>query len=66
MLDQEFRDAGFTEQARKYPRTKIEFEAICAWNNIKPDDAPEAWRYFPNESTQNAWRRVIEAILYHE
>lgn len=54
------RDAGFTSEALRYPRTDHDLALICAFNNCRPEQAPRGWRYFPNEGTMRAWRRVAE------
>ena len=54
------RDAGFTTEAFKYPRGEFELALLCAFNGIKPEQAPRGWRYYPNAGTQKAWQRVAE------
>ncbi len=47
--DAEFREAGFTGAAREFPLS----DAACAWlaafNGVKIEQMPRAWRYAPNE-----------------
>jgi len=57
------RDAGFTEQALRYPRSEKGLIALCAFNNIKPEFAPRGWRYWPNAAMRDAWERVIAALV---
>lgn len=57
----EMRDAGFTAQAIQHPRDELAFAMLCAFNGVDPEQAPRAWRYFPNPSTEAAWKRVAEA-----
>lgn len=56
------RDAGFTTAALAFPRSERGLTAICAFNGIKPEQAPRGWRYYPNEPTMRAWERVVEAL----
>jgi hypothetical protein len=57
------REAGFTDEALKYPRSERGFIALCAWNGVEPEQAPLGWRYAPNKGTLVAWERVVAAIL---
>ncbi len=52
------RDAGFTTEALRYPRTDHEVALICAFNGCPLHLAPRGWRYFPNAGTKKAWKRV--------
>lgn len=44
-----------------FERDEMSFLMLCAWNNIKPDQAPQEFRAFYNESTKAAWERVAQA-----
>lgn len=37
------REAGFTDEALKYPRSWGGLVALCAWNGTKPEQAPLGW-----------------------
>lgn len=56
----DFRKIGFSETAQFYPRDDLAFAMICAFCGYDPDRAPEALRFFPNESTMKAWQRVAD------
>jgi hypothetical protein len=56
------RAAGFTSEALKYPRSEAGLLALCAFNGIRPDQAPRGWRYWPNPAMKAAWERVIAAL----
>lgn len=56
------REAGFTIEALNYPRSPDGLAALCAFNGIKPEQAPRGWNYWPNVSTKKAWERVIDAL----
>lgn len=56
------RDAGFDVGALHFPRSEEGLIALCAFNGIKPEQAPRGWRYWPNAGTQKAWERVIAAL----
>jgi hypothetical protein len=56
------REAGFTADALRYPRSEAGLVALCAFNGIRPDQAPRGWHYWPNEGTKKAWERVIDAL----
>jgi hypothetical protein len=45
-----------------YPRSHEGLLALCAFNGIKPEQAPRGWYYWPNLPTQKAWERVIAAL----
>lgn len=55
------RDAGFTTDAFNYPRADDELKLLCAFNGIRPEQAPRGWRYYPNAGMMKAWQRVTEA-----
>jgi hypothetical protein len=59
---QAVRDAGFTAEALKYPRSRKGLIALCAFNGIKPEQAPRGWHYWPNKGMQACWERVIAAL----
>lgn len=56
----DFRKIGFSETAQFYPRDDLAFAMICAFCGYDPAKAPEALRFFPNESTMKAWQRVAD------
>jgi hypothetical protein len=56
------REAGFSTDALHYPRSREGLIALCAFNNIKPEQAPRGWHYWPNKGMQACWERVIAAI----
>lgn len=56
------RDAGFTEEALKYPRSRKGLIALCAFNGIPVDKAPRGWHYWPGKGMKVMWERVIEAL----
>ena len=57
------REAGFTTDALRYPRTATELALICAFNGIEREQAPNGWKYFPNEAAKRSWGRVAEAAI---
>jgi hypothetical protein len=59
---QAVRDCGFTVEALNYPRSQEGLIALCAFNGIKPEQAPRGWRYWPNKGMKNCWERVIAAL----
>lgn len=62
--DDELRAAGFTSDARNYPRCLKGLRALCAWNNVKCDlnVIPLGWLFYPNKHTKEAWERVIGVL----
>lgn len=50
--EKEFRQAGFTAKAINYPLSERAFAWLCRYNGITPEQAPEAWKYAPNETMQ--------------
>ena len=60
----DLRAAGFSGWVGE--RSSLELELLCAFNGVDPSDAPAAWRFHPNESTQNAWRRVVAIVAAAE
>lgn len=56
------REAGFSTEALNYPRSREGLIALCAFNGIKPEQAPRGWHYWPNPAMQKAWERVIAAL----
>ena len=58
------REAGFTDEALKYPRSRDGFIALCAWNGVKPEQAPLGWRFAPNKAAYHAWERVVLALKF--
>lgn len=61
--EEEFRKAGFTQNAAKYPRSEAAFRMLCAFNGVAPEQAPPAWRYYPNQSVRECWERVASVAL---
>lgn len=56
------REAGFTSEALRYPRSEAGLVALCAFNGIRPEEAPRGWHYWPNPGMQKCWERVITAL----
>jgi hypothetical protein len=56
------REAGFTEEALKWPRSEKGIVALCAFNGISREQAPPGWRYYPNKGMKACWERVIAAL----
>ena len=50
VTDEQLRAAGFTKEARNYPRSKDGARWIAAFNGIPFEDIPAAWCY-----ASNAW-----------
>lgn len=48
------REAGFMEGALRFPRSRDGLVALCAFNGIKPEQAPPGWRYWPNAAMKSA------------
>lgn len=46
--DEEFRQAGFTGAARRYPLSEAGKNWICRFNGITRQIMPRAWGYAPN------------------
>jgi hypothetical protein len=42
-------------------RSELAFQMLCAFNNIKPEQAPAEFMAFHNPYMADAWRRVAEA-----
>lgn len=62
MSDKEaVRAAGFTEEALNNPRDEFGLVLLCAFNGIKPGQAPPGWYFHPNHSSAEAWKRVADA-----
>lgn len=61
VTDEEFRDVGFTGEARNYPRDEFALVLFAAFNNVAVDQLKPAQRYHPNGATEAAWERVAEA-----
>ena len=59
----DFRSVGFTDDAINYPRDDVALTLFAAFNGVRVDQLPEAMRYFPNEATAKAWKRVADAAL---
>jgi hypothetical protein len=60
------REAGFGTEALNYPRSEAGLIALCAFNGIKPEQAPRGWHYWPNLQMKAAWERVIRAVAEPE
>lgn len=52
VTDAELRSAGFTPAARNYPLSDAALAVLAAFNGLRVDQCPKAWRYAPN-----AWCR---------
>lgn len=62
--DEDFRAIGFTKEAGNWPRDELAVKMIAAFNGVAADDLPSlAWRYFPNQQTAEAWKRVADVAL---
>lgn len=61
VTDGEFRDIGFTGEARNYPRDDLALVLFAAFNGVTVEQLTPAMRYYPNGSTEAAWKRVAEA-----
>lgn len=59
----DFRSVGFTDNAYFYPRTELGIAMFAAFNNVRPDQLPEAMKYYPNASMKSAWDRVADAAV---
>jgi hypothetical protein len=59
--DQQFRDVGFTGEARNYPRDDFALVLLAAFNNVTVEQLTTPMRFYPNESTERAWKRVADA-----
>lgn len=57
-----FRDAGFDEVAANYPRSEDALKAIAAFNNVTVEELSYANRFHPNQSSMNAWERVVTTL----
>lgn len=55
VTDEQFRAAGYSADARKYPLTPLAMQAKCAFNGVTMDQAPDAWWYAPNPIMQQYW-----------
>jgi hypothetical protein len=58
------RDAGFTDEALKWSRSREGLVALCAFNGIAPEQAPRGWHYWPNGAMKACWERVIDALAH--
>ncbi len=56
----ELRAAGFAEDAKGYPRDEVALRLLCAFVGVDWKTAPPGWWFHPNESTQEAWKRVAD------
>ena len=61
ITNEELRAVGFTPEARHHPRDELSLVMLCAFNNIKPEQAPPAWWFFPHHDSAQAWDRVAKA-----
>lgn len=55
--EKEFRDAGYSAAAINFPLSDAAFAHLCAFNGIRPDQAPRAWRYSPNATVRDYWEQ---------
>jgi len=51
--------------AEPIKRTDLALAMLCAWNNIRPDQAPPEWWNHPDDLNRIAWERVAEAARAH-
>lgn len=58
ITDEEWRAAGYTPAACRYPLSTDAIRVLCYMNRIKLDQAPRAWHFAPNEALQ----RQLEAL----
>ncbi len=61
MSKPDFRAVGFTDKANDFPRDEFAMVLLAAYNGVQPHQVPEPARYFPNEATAKAWKRVADA-----
>lgn len=61
----DLRQAGFTTEAIRYPRDPLALAMLCAWNNVKPEQAPPGWAFHPNDKNFEAWERVATVARHH-
>jgi hypothetical protein len=50
--EEEFRKAGFTIEALKYPLSPEGIRFVAQFNGIKIEQMPETWKYAPNPTMQ--------------
>jgi hypothetical protein len=62
ILDEDFREVGFTDAAREFPRCETGVRAIAAWIGCSVEQLPVGARYYPNAATKAAWERVYAAV----
>lgn len=62
---EEFRAVGYTGAAAQYPMDELAIKMIAAWNGVRPDQLPEAFKYHPNQWSLDAWTRVAEVAYGH-
>lgn len=58
---EDFRKAGMSGDAARYPRDDLAMVMLCAFNGIEPHQAPPAWWFHPNHQSVKAWQRVADA-----
>lgn len=58
----EFRLAGFTAGAARWPLAGPEYLWLCLLNGADPDKAPHTWWYAPNEAARESLRARVEAL----
>lgn len=66
--DDQLRAVGFTSAARQYPRDEIAMRLLCAFNGVKPGQAPPGWWFYPNNASHEAWKRVADEakVIFQE
>ena len=55
ITEEKFRATGYTINALKYPLSDVGVASLCRFNGITPAQAPQTWRYAPNEYMRR-WR----------
>ncbi len=64
-LDAEFRVAGFTGEARKYPLSEKAVEWLAAFNGVPIDKVPITWHYAPNAWMQE-WMELLGELYLRD
>jgi hypothetical protein len=54
------RASGFAHDATAYPRDEVALRLLCAFVGVDWKSAPPGWWFHPNQSTQEAWKRVAD------
>lgn len=55
--EEEFRAVGYTKKAANFPLSQRALEALCAYNGVTVERAPEAWGYAPNAAMRDYWEK---------